>query len=184
MIFVTVGTNEAPFDRLLRAVESLEPGDLVAQCGSSALRPKNATCVDFLPFEQLVAYVQSASAVVTHAGVGSIAVALANGKRPVVVPRLQRYGEAIDDHQVSLGRRLQRSGLVTLVEDPARLRDLQFDAEPPPQVGNVSSALAEDLSRYLHELVFAERHPFSKSRYPATVSGEEGRGGVSGRGCI
>jgi len=177
MIFVTVGTNEAPFDRLLRAVESLEPRELVAQCGSSSLRPKNATCVDFLPFEKLVEYVRSASAVVTHAGVGSIAVALANGRRPIVVPRLQRYGEAIDDHQVSLGRRLERSGLVTLVEEPAHLRHLQFDDEPPPRVGNVSSALAEDLSHYLHERVVAPRHPWSKRQDAATVKARRGDGG-------
>ena len=42
--------------------------------------------------------------------------ALANGKRPVVVPRLRRFGEAVDDHQVALGRRLDAAGLVTLVE--------------------------------------------------------------------
>ena len=175
MIFVTVGTNEAPFDRLLRAVDSLGFDDLVAQCGSSAIRPKNATCFDFLAFEQLVEYVRSASVVITHAGVVSIAVSLANGKRPIVVPRLERYGEAVDDHQVALGRRLEQRGLVTMVEEPAALTHLRFAAKPPPETREMSSALAKDLSGYLQGLV-TERQGFSKRRDAATVKGERGEG--------
>ena len=174
MIFVTVGTNEARFDRLLQAVEELEFDDLVVQCGSSSLRPKNATCFDFLAFERLVEYVRSASVVVTHAGVGSIAVTLANGRRPVVVPRLQRYGEAVDDHQVELARRLDQSGLVTLVEEPTQLRHLRFDGQLPPRGGDRSTALADDLSEYLHALVTSERQGFSRRRNAATVVGRGG----------
>jgi UDP-N-acetylglucosamine transferase subunit ALG13 len=126
MIFVTVGTNEAPFDRLIRVFEEGVPaaGDRAAdeevllQHGASLLRPSGATCVDFLPFDDLVEAIRRARVVVMHAGVGSIMTALANGKRPVVVPRLRRYGEAVDDHQLDLGRRLHESGLVTLVEEP------------------------------------------------------------------
>lgn len=174
MIFVTVGTNEARFDRLLHAVENLQLDDLVVQCGSSSLRPRNATCFDFLAFDRLIEYVRSASVVVTHAGVGSIAVALANGRRPVVVPRLQRYGEAVDDHQVALARRLDESGLVTLVEEPARLKDFRFDAGSPLRAGNRSSALADDLSEYLHDLVSRDRRGFSRDRNAATVNAREG----------
>jgi UDP-N-acetylglucosamine transferase subunit ALG13 len=176
MIFVSVGTNEAPFDRLLRAVESLELDDVVAQCGSSSFRPKNATCFEFLAFEKLVEYVRSASAVITHAGVGSIAVTLANGKRPIVVPRLRQYGEAVDDHQVALGRKLDKRGFVTLVEEPAALAHVRFDAERPPWTGDMSSALAEDLSEYLHGLVSTERQGFSRRQNAARVNERGGEG--------
>ena len=125
MILVTVGTNEAPFDRLVRVFDApsgtggVDPAEeVLLQHGASLLRPTGATCVDFFPFEDLVDAIRRARLVVMHAGVGSIMTALANGKRPVVVPRLRRYGEAVDDHQLDLGRRLQVIGLVTLVEDP------------------------------------------------------------------
>ena len=122
MIFVTVGTNEAPFDRLVRAIDRLPSGEEVfAQCGTSSHWPAHAVRVDFLTFEELVEIVRRARVVVTHAGAGSTMVALANGKCPVVVPRLQRYGEAVDDHQLSFARRLAERGLVTLVEDPLGL---------------------------------------------------------------
>jgi UDP-N-acetylglucosamine transferase subunit ALG13 len=109
-----------------------------------------------------------------EAGVGSIAVSLANGKRPIVVPRLQRHREAVDDHQVALARRLHERGLVTMVEEPTALTHLRFDSEPP-DTGEMSSALADDLSGYLKALV-AERQGFSKRRGAATVRGERGGG--------
>lgn len=120
MILVTVGTSETPFDRLLQAFDVVDRPDeeLVVQHGPSSVRPRDASCVDFLPFDQLVDAIRRARLVVTHAGVGSIMTTLANGKRPIVVPRLRRFDEAVDDHQLALGRRLAESGLVVLVESP------------------------------------------------------------------
>jgi UDP-N-acetylglucosamine transferase subunit ALG13 len=123
MIFVTVGTNEARFDRLLHVFESSPPDEeLVIQHGPSPVRPPGSTCVDYLPYDELTRTMRRARVVVTHSGVGSIMTALANGKRPVVVPRLQRFGEAVDDHQLELGRRLHAAGLVTFVERPDDVR--------------------------------------------------------------
>jgi UDP-N-acetylglucosamine transferase subunit ALG13 len=152
MIFVTVGTNEAPFDRLLEAVAALPSGEeLVVQHGASAVRVPGATVVDFLPFEQIVENVRRARVVVTHAGVGSIIVALSNGKRPVVVPRLKQFGEAVDDHQLSFGRRFADAGLVTFVESPGDLGGALGDAEHvAPQVSG-AGALAADLRSFLEQ---------------------------------
>lgn len=122
MILVTVGTHEDPFDRLLRAISSLPDGEeIVVQHGASSVRPENATCVAYLGYDELAALMSRARVVVSHAGVGSIMTALGHGKKPIVVPRLARYGEHVDDHQLELGRRLEQEGLVVLVEDEARL---------------------------------------------------------------
>jgi UDP-N-acetylglucosamine transferase subunit ALG13 len=151
MIFVTVGTNEASFDRLVAAVEDVPPGEeLIVQCGASELRPGRATCVDFLPFDELVRLVRSARVVVTHAGAGSTMVALANGKRPIVVPRLHRYGEAVDDHQLHFAERLAGRGLVTVAhpEDLARVLDGADDAVSLSGIG-ADEGLIEDLRRVI-----------------------------------
>lgn len=156
MIVVTVGTNEAPFDRLLQAVDALSGSErLVVQHGASRIRPAGATCFPFLPFEELLAYVRGARMVVTHAGVGSIMVSLASGKRPVVVPRLRRFREAVDDHQVLLGRRLAASGLVTFLERPERLGDVLTEGPgegSPPDLGG-TSPLAAELRSFLTEAI-------------------------------
>ena len=155
MIVVTVGTNEARFDRLLEALAGLPDGkELFVQHGPSPIRPAGATCTDYLAFDELAERVREADAVVTHAGVGSILTALLNGARPIVVPRLQRFGEAVDDHQLHFGRRAAEAGLVTLVEDvaelPAAVARLRASPPPPPRP---DERLVADLRGFLADAV-------------------------------
>lgn len=172
MILVTVGTNGAAFDRLLRELDDLDPGnEVVVQRGPSTIEPAGATSVGYLPFVELDALVQRAHVVVTHAGVGSILVALARGHRPIVVPRLRLYSEAVDDHQLSLARRLDEDGLVVCVTDPhlvrsavavgstrvARERD---NGQPVP--------LISELSRYLASKCPGGRPPIAAEARGAT----------------
>lgn len=129
MIFVTTGTNGAPFDRLLSELDRLAPGErVVVQHGPSARRPAGAECVDYLPFPELSKLIAEARVVVTHAGAGSVLAALGAGHRPLVVPRLARFGEAVDDHQLWFAERLAAAGAVTVVEDPVLLRGLVSSA--------------------------------------------------------
>lgn len=155
MIFVTVGTNEAPFDRLLRAIGELRPADrIVAQCGASSVRPFGAECIDFMPFDTVAAHARSARIVICHAGVGSVMVALMQGKRPLVVPRLHRFGEAVDDHQLAFARRFHDAGLVRLVEDPADLGAAIGEVpHGPPLPATEASGLALELRAYLEAAV-------------------------------
>lgn len=152
MIFVTVGTNEATFERLLRAVEEVAwEEEVVVQTGPAAVQPSTARCVEALPYDEFVGLIRKARLVISHAGVGSVIVALAEGKRPVVVPRLRRYGEAVDDHQLHFARRMSAEGLVVLVENEAELSDalVRLDASPPDIGG--AHALADDLRAYIEE---------------------------------
>jgi UDP-N-acetylglucosamine transferase subunit ALG13 len=154
VIFVTVGTNEARFDRLLEAVEALPATDeIVVQHGSSSVHPANAArCHDFLLFDDLVEEMRAARVVVTHAGIGSIMTALSCGKRPVVVPRLVRYGEAVDDHQLPVARRLEAAGLVTLVEDLSGLGDAVARAGERVDVAlGADERLVDELRDYIAE---------------------------------
>jgi UDP-N-acetylglucosamine--N-acetylmuramyl-(pentapeptide) pyrophosphoryl-undecaprenol N-acetylglucosamine transferase len=142
VIFATVGTHQDGFPRLLRALETLPAGDLVVQYGHGA-PPSNAMVAEaFMPFSRVAAYVEQAEAVVTHAGVGSILVAVGQGHVPVVVPRLRRHGEHVDDHQAELAECLAAAGRVLVVRDTDRLAAAVRDAaerraapSPLPQTG-------------------------------------------------
>jgi UDP-N-acetylglucosamine transferase subunit ALG13 len=154
MIFVTVGTLHYPFDRLLGALNTLpQDEELIVQCRAPGRLPARAAAVEDLPYDELVDHIRRARTVVCHAGVGSVLTTLGEGKRPVVVPRLARYGEAVDDHQLPFGRRLAESGLVVLVEDPAQLAEAVEAVQdaPPPGIG--VNALAADLRTTLSELL-------------------------------
>ena len=157
MIFVTVGTNEARFERLLAAVACLRVDEPVfVQHGhSSATAPPGAEVVDFLGFEEMIETMRRARVIVTHAGVGSMMVALAQGKRPVVVPRLHAFGEAVDDHQLQLGRRFAGAGIVTLVEEPTDVFAAISGVDHAASIEIAGSALAHDLRRYLGTAVAA-----------------------------
>jgi UDP-N-acetylglucosamine transferase subunit ALG13 len=161
MIFITVGTNEARFDRLLQAIAGLELGDeLLVQHGhSSAVPVGHGELVDFLPFDAMTEAIRRARVVVTHAGVGSVMVALANGKRPIVVPRRKAFGEAVDDHQLQLGRRFAEADLVTLVERPEDLADALSREQGAARVIEAASSLATDLRQFLTVSIGANGHP-------------------------
>ncbi len=153
MIFVTVGTTHFPFDRLLSAVATLETDDeLVVQRGPSQVPIDNARSIDFLSFDELNDYVRDAGTVISHAGVGSIMVALSHGKRPIVVPRLERFGEAVDDHQLQVATLLDRAGRVRAVDDLADLgvvvaSTASAGGEERLLLGPLVEAVADDVRR-------------------------------------
>ena len=150
MILVTVGTNEAPFDRLLEGVDALQlDEELVVQHGPSKVRPRGAECHDFLAFDEIVEHMRAARVVISHAGVGTVLVALANGKHPVVVPRLRQFGEAVDDHQLAFARRLHREGVLTCVERREAFELVVIAGHPPAPRRRRSAKLVDDLHSYL-----------------------------------
>lgn len=107
MIFVTLGSQKFPFNRLLRAMDRLvERGEITepvfAQTGWSDYKPVHYESVPFLDREDMDAWVAKADVVVTHGGTGAIVGALKAGKKVIAVPRLSRYGEHVDDHQMQI----------------------------------------------------------------------------------
>ena len=123
MIVVTVGTHEQPFDRLVEAAAELAGDEpLVVQYGTSRRTHGAGEWHDYLSFDELAEYARDARVFVCHAGVGSIVLARRFGHRPVVVPRRHHLGEHVDDHQLSLARRLGRAGVVTRARGYGRAR--------------------------------------------------------------
>jgi UDP-N-acetylglucosamine transferase subunit ALG13 len=157
-VLVTVGTNEAPFDRLLRGAVTISEKPLVVQYGSSRIRPAGARCLDYVPFDAFDELVRSARVVVTHAGIGSVAAALAHGRRPVVVPRLHRFGEAVDDHQVFFAEQLEAAGLATVVDDVETLGDVVVRGDHQA-TSNPGPDLAAAIREAVDELLSAEPAP-------------------------
>jgi UDP-N-acetylglucosamine transferase subunit ALG13 len=116
LIFVTVGTHEQPFNRLLKIVDETPfDHEVIVQSGFSTYRLENCKGQAFVEFDEMRGMMSRADAVVTHAGVGSIMLALSVGKRPVVAPRLYRFGEHVDDHQLEVAQAFARAGKITLL---------------------------------------------------------------------
>lgn len=130
MIFVTVGTHEQSFNRLIKKIDELkEDGtiqdDVIIQTGFSTYEPKNCQWSKMIPFQQMVKNVEDARIVITHGGPASFIMPLQIKKIPIVVPRLHRFDEHINDHQVEFARNVaNRMGTIILVEDIERLGEI------------------------------------------------------------
>ncbi|MGO5277878.1 glycosyltransferase [Lactobacillus amylovorus] len=105
MIFVTVGTHEQPFNRLIKKVDELvASGDIkekvVVQTGFSTYKPKHCEAHKMMSFDEMQQALKDARIVITHGGPSSFIEALQFGKVPIVVPRQEKYHEHVNDHQV------------------------------------------------------------------------------------
>ena len=155
VIFVSVGMHHQGFDRLIRAMDDLatslgEP--VVMQIGASSYEPLSARFFRFASSEEVDALVRDARVVVAHCGVGSIISALKHEVPVVVVPRLRRFSEHVDDHQLELARVLGESGRATGLFDVEGLREAIGRAHPPPVVSDRRRDLINALSRCLEEV--------------------------------
>lgn len=158
MIFLTVGT-QFPFDRLVRAVDrALESGTLAeevfAQIGDSPYRPRNFQAVPYMDKALFDEHVDKASGIISHAGMGNIALALDNNKPLLVMPRLRQYREVVNDHQLTIAKKFEHLGhvLVAYNEDdmPDKIRALRHFV--PAKRQTHAEAVAERISSFLSEI--------------------------------
>ena len=112
-VVVTLGTLKYDFGRLVRRLVAIMPPDteVLWQYGRTDVSGLGLVGEASLPEPVLAAAMRNADVVVTHAGVGSALTALESGRLPVMVPRLRRFGEHVDDHQTQIAHELQRRGL-------------------------------------------------------------------------
>lgn len=119
MIFVTVGGDHFQFNRLVKEIDEhcgREKQEAFMQIGSSDYIPRYCQWSRFLSFKQMQSLLQESSIVISHAGAGTILACIAGGKVPIVVPRLSKFNEAVDDHQVDFARRMQNQGYVYVAD--------------------------------------------------------------------
>lgn len=123
MIFVTVGTHEQPFNRLVQKVDELKRDgvideEVIIQTGFSTYEPKYCKWSKLIPYQQMVQNVADARIVITHGGPASFIMPLQIGKVPIVVPRQKQFEEHVNDHQVEFARNVaKRMGTIIPVED-------------------------------------------------------------------
>lgn len=127
MIFVTVGTHEQPFDRLISHIDELVAAgvikeEVVVQIGFSNYEPKHCKWSKLLPHKEVKALVEEARIIVTHGGPASFMMPLELEKIPIVVPRRSSFSEHVNDHQVNFCKEVaQRNGNIIFVEDLEQL---------------------------------------------------------------
>ncbi len=120
LVFGTVGNPTQPFDRFVRWMDEqvgahMKRSEVIIQVGTSKVRPAHCKHVDFIPMDAFVEMVGRAHVVVCHGGQGSILTCLQSGKRPIIIPRLQKFGEHINDHQLEIVEEFSKRKLIDAV---------------------------------------------------------------------
>ncbi|MCO4540841.1 Glycosyl transferase CpsG [Streptococcus infantarius subsp. infantarius] len=138
MIFVTVGTHEQPFNRLIKEVDRLvETGvikdDVFIQTGYSTYEPKFCKWSSLISFDKMSELMETSDIIITHGGPATFMSTIANGKKPIVVPRQEKYAEHVNDHQVDFAQQVQeRYNSIEVVTEISELenylnQDLKID---------------------------------------------------------
>src|SRR5690606_16432134 len=114
MILVLLGTFPLNFDRPLIVLEQLlKEGTLsdevIVQSGHTVFKSSFMDFRPFLSLEDLMALYNKADLIITQAGTGSIIKGLKMNKKIIAIPRLAKYGESVDDHQLELVQEFSRA---------------------------------------------------------------------------
>lgn len=161
MIFLTVGTR-FPFDRLIKAVDDavgarLIEDEVFAQVGEGGYRPRNMKWAETLDRATFARYVAESQGLIGHAGMGTIDTAMDCDKPLLVMPRLRRYREHVNDHQVATARKFEALGHVIAAYDAgevaAKVAELKTfkprrrHARPEAVIARVADFLAAEAAK-------------------------------------
>ena len=129
MIFVTVGTHEQPFNRLIKEVDRFKKEGIVTdevfiQTGFSTYEPQYCDWKNIISYPEMEDYMNRADIIITHGGPATFMGAIAKGKKPIVVPRQEKFGEHVNDHQLEFAEQVsERFGSIVVVEEINELQN-------------------------------------------------------------
>lgn len=133
MIFVTLGTQDKHFIRLLEAVEKLDVDEkIIAQVGSTDFKSDKMEVHKYMSAEEFEKYMKEARVVVTHAGVGTIILGLKLHKKMIVAARRKEYKEHVNDHQMQILDNFSKEGYILPLYEFDKLQEL-IDKEFMPK---------------------------------------------------
>lgn len=165
MIFIAVGSQKFQFNRLLEEIDLLiERGiitdKVIAQTGASDYIPKRYKYKDYYNQTEFTELITSCDILVTHGGTGVIVKGLKLGKKIIAVPRLAKYKEHVDNHQIELLQEFQEKQYILTCEN---IKDLEnvFKIVKDFAVLSYESnteAYVEELTSCLNELIPGKRN--------------------------
>lgn len=158
-IFITVGSQKFQFNRLLKKLDEMSAdreiaGELFAQTGFCDYVPQHFPYKPFLNRAEFEELTSRCDTVITHGGTGAIISAVKKEKRVIVVPRLAKYGEHVDDHQIQIMEQFAEMNLIYPCADTELLPDALKKAREHCFNHYVSntSAIIDAIQSYIEQL--------------------------------
>lgn len=134
MILVLLGTQNNSFHRLLEEVDKLIERkiieeEVIVQAGYTKYESKNMKILGLIPQNELEKYQDEANLIITHGGVGSIVSSIKKGKKVIAVPRLHKYGEHVNDHQIEIIEKFNQNGTIIGLKGIEELKKAIFESK-------------------------------------------------------
>lgn len=128
MILVLLGTQNNSFHRLLEEIQkNIDNGnikeDVIVQKGYTKFESKDMTLYNQLPIGEIKKLVSKANLIIAHGGVGSIITSIEQRKKVIAVPRLKKYNEHVNDHQIDIIKSFDEMGYIIGIEDVSQLSE-------------------------------------------------------------
>ena len=158
MIFVTVGTHEQPFNRLVKCVDDLKRDglikeDVIIQTGFCTYEPKYCKWQKLFPYSEMQKNVADARIVITHGGPSSFIMPLQIGKIPVVVPRQKQFNEHVNNHQLEFAEAVKNKyGNIIVVNNIGDLAKVLTEYDGIVNKLKFHTAAAGNNSKFVSEL--------------------------------
>ncbi len=156
MIFVILGTQDKGFDRMLKEIDELIKDGIITnrvivQAGSTNFKSNEMDIIDYLPMQKFHEYIEEADIIITHGGVGSILDAIKHNKKVIAIPRLEKYHEHVNNHQIEIVEEFDRLGYIMDCGNLKRLGNKLMQIEkftPTPFVSN-NEKFIQKLEKYI-----------------------------------
>ena len=159
MIFMTLGTYPLPFDRLLIAIDEIYGQGLIydelfGQIGHTDYVPKYFKYTHIMTKESFDDFFIKADTIISHAGMGTISMALDMNKPLLVIPRLAKYNEVVNDHQLGTAHKFEELGHILVAYQVEELSEKfkQLKTFIPIPRTNQADNVASRVKTFLEEL--------------------------------
>lgn len=158
MIFVILGTQDKQFVRLLQEIEKLIQKKIihqkvVVQSGSTKYSSKNMEIHQMMPINQFLNYIDKSDYIITHGGVGSIIDALKKNKKIIAVPRLKKYGEHENDHQIQIIEEFSKQNYIIGCQNINQLKNavLNIDTFEPKVCELGNKKMINEIQKFINQ---------------------------------
>ena len=149
MVLVMLGTQNNSFYRLLEEVEKcIDIGiiseEVIVQAGGTSYNSDKMLIFSLITNDELKKYIEKASYIICHGGVGSIVSGIKAGKKVIAVPRYEKYGEHVNDHQVQIVESFNKQGLICGIQNVEDLENIikKIDTfEPNKFISNTENVI-------------------------------------------
>ena len=136
LIFVTLGTQDKPFPRLLEAIQKqIDNGTIpkdekiIVQAGCTRFKSKDMEIKHYMGVKKFEQLIEESNLIISHAGVGTILTALRKNKRIIAAARLKQYGEHVNDHQLQILENFRDAGYLLALENFEKLNEVLEEAK-------------------------------------------------------